>query len=811
MEDLFRIESPLATVRWQTLSPRPPTICVARVQPVWVTPAACKVHYSEAGPPQLFEQSEYRLAVRTRNAGSRVEIRHRDPDLLRGVLPAEDASPNLLVGTVNFRNQVGLSRFEILVDGRHEMSFEVEVFPTKLDYREDYEQILAEVQDLLTALAFEFLTATHTNAQHRDGPPTALEWALQLRNVIDDLDRGLRHVARRPIRGLRREVRTVRAERVRRPDAAVLRAARTGAGQGGWVQLDGGSQIRALLPTRRAEPTLDTQEHRWFAEHVSRARRHLVQLITLEDGRNRPGARHAAALSELCQIEARLDGLLRLEPLEAATEPPSAGFMSLQLLGAPGYREAARALIALQLGLRLEGNALELSLKDISTLYEYWCYLAVLDIVARRTGSPVDARNLVQVSAAGLQVMLRKGRSSASHFPLADGRRIRVEYNPRYDTHVLLSQQPDIVIAVEEPGRPTVRVVLDAKYRVDASIENREKLGIVGPPADALNVLHRYRDAILTEEPSPDESCRVARSVVYAASLYPAVDVDAEFAESKLARQLRAVGVGAIPFLPSNRELVTRWLDDLLKLDGWSLGHGMQSSAADPWVWRAASEVVLVGVLRSARHGPAREHLEWCLKRNAYYLPERDTRHGRKMATTYIALYLPSSLTHDGVGAVTWMGKVTESSVVLREDLDTPWPARAPREWVRLYRVDDWKQLERPVRNIDGHRISAPRWSTRLATQRASRLAELALESPLEWSLFDSLTAEGIDFDVRAGDVRPVAGGPAPGRARFVVGPTTITYAGANGFELSGSGIGIVTQPTIHRVVEYLRRVDRRE
>jgi hypothetical protein len=624
-------------------------------------------------------------------------------------------------------------------------------------------------------------------------------------------ERGLRHVARHPIRGLRREVRTVRAERIRRPDSAVLRAARTGAGQGGWIQLDGGSQIRARLPTRRAEPTLDTQEHRWFAEHVSRARRHLAQLVLVEAGRKSRGARHDAALSELRQIEARLDGLLRLEPLEAATEAPSVGFMSLQLLGAPGYREAARALITLQLGLRLEGNALELSLKDISTLYEYWCYLAVLDIVAQRTGSSVDARELVQVSAAGLQVLLQKGRSSASHFPLDDGRRIRVEYNPRYDSHVLLSQQPDIVIAVEERGRPTVRVVLDAKYRVDASAENREKLGIVGPPADALNVLHRYRDAILTEEPSPDESHRVARSVVYAASLYPAVVVDAEFAHSKLARQLRTVGVGAIPFLPSNRDLVTRWLDDLLKLDGWSLGHGTQSSAADPWVWRAASEVVLVGVLRSARQEPAREHLEWCLKRSAYYVPERDTRHGRQMATTYVALYVPASLADDGVGAVTWMGKVSESSVVARGDLGTPWPARTSHEVVRLYHVDAWKRLERPIRNVDGHRISAPRWSTRLAAQRASRLAELALESPLEWSLFDSLTAEGIVFDVRAGDIRPVAGGPAPGRARFMVGATTITYAGANGFELAGPGINPITKPTIHRVVEYLRRANQRE
>ena len=43
------------------------------------------------------------------------------------------------------------------------------------------------------------------------------------------------------------------------------------------------------------------------------------------------------------------------------------------------------------------------------------------------------------------------------------------------------------------------------------------QLGIPGSPADALNVLHRYRDAILSEEPAPNEARRLSRTVVYAA------------------------------------------------------------------------------------------------------------------------------------------------------------------------------------------------------------------------------------------------------------------------------------------------------
>ncbi len=794
-------------MRWLSLSSRPPTTGDAPTPPVELVPVgAGSVIYPRGAPPRLFEQSDYRLVVRSRAQGSRVEVRHRDPGLLSGVLPAEDAVPDLVVGTLNFRNQVGRSRFEVLVDGKRELTFEVEVFPSKIDYREDYEQILAEVQDLLTALAFDFLKATHTGAQDRHGPPTPLEWALRLRSVVDELERGLRQVARQPIRSLRREVHTVRAERVRRPDAAVLRAARVGGGEGGWIPLEGGLQVRSRLPTRRAEPTLDTPEHRWLADHLTRAHRKLARIVAVEVSREVRSARHGAAVNELRAMETRLEALLRIEPLRAATEPARVGFTSLQLLGAPGYREATKALIALQLGLRLEGNALELSLKDISTLYEYWCYLAVLDLVSQRTGKPIDPKELVEVRATGLRVLLKKGRSVAAHFPMGGGRRIRVEYNPqyRYEPFALLTQQPDIVLAVEAPGRPTVRVVLDAKYRVDASAENRERLGVVGPPADAINVLHRYRDAILTEEPSPDEGRRVARSVVYAASIYPAALTSAEFQGSALARQLRVVGVGAVPFLPSNREILARWLDELLGVDDWSLGQGAQPTAYDPWVWRAASEVVLVGVLRRAARAPAEQHLDWCREHRCYYVPERSTRHGRQTAVTHVALYLPSSLIADGVGEVGLIGRVEESRVVSRAELDTPWGGRSSTEAVRVYTVDSWEPLTRPIRNVDAHRMSTPRWSTRLAVQRASRLAELALESPLEWSLVDALKSAGVAFDVRAGEVDAVEDGVPRGRARIRIGESTeVRYAGANGFEIRRGGKPTF-RATVPRVVEAL-------
>ena len=70
------------------------------------------------------------------------------------------------------------------------------------------------------------------------------------------------------------------------------------------------------------------------------------------------------------QLKFRMARLLSLEPIAAADGDPPAGFASLQLVSAPGYREAYRLLLFLRMGLRLEGDLFKLAVKDLDVLYE---------------------------------------------------------------------------------------------------------------------------------------------------------------------------------------------------------------------------------------------------------------------------------------------------------------------------------------------------------------------------------------------------------------------------------------------------------
>ena len=144
-----------------------------------------------------------------------------------------------------------------------------------------------------------------------------------------------------------------------------------------------------------------TPEHRWFRRQLAEIRSRIASMVLAERDRQknprRRSARSERALEELRSFESRISSLLELEPLAEAVGEPPANFSSLLLQAAPGYREAYSTCLVLRMGLRLEGGPLQLSLKEISTLYEYWCYLAVIKLAAEQLGAQLDASDFLKV------------------------------------------------------------------------------------------------------------------------------------------------------------------------------------------------------------------------------------------------------------------------------------------------------------------------------------------------------------------------------------------------------------------------------
>ena len=239
MKALFRISTDLISLDWRSVSTKQPAILATSLSVLGrfkITPRSAKTRLLgdtwKAFPeqisnqpnielgPALFEETDYQVYLRAKNLGDTVELQHRDPLMRRRLSSQEQES--VLHGVLNFRGQIGRSAFTVLVNGKPEVDFEVEVFPTKVDYESDYKQILADIQEILTGLAYEYLRSTfHLGQAVSTSKPSRLEWVILLRHIVEDLDKAVRHIVQQPQRRLVRRPRTVRLERLKRVDAAV--------------------------------------------------------------------------------------------------------------------------------------------------------------------------------------------------------------------------------------------------------------------------------------------------------------------------------------------------------------------------------------------------------------------------------------------------------------------------------------------------------------------------------------------------------------------------------------------------------------
>ncbi len=120
-------------------------------------------------------------------------------------------------------------------------------------------------------------------------------------------------------------------------------------------------------------------------------------------------------------------------------------------------------------------------------------------------------------------------------------------------------QEPDIVLKVIFSDNKTIVWVFDAKYRVDQD-GNDDRV-----PDDAINQMHRYRDALiyLNEDTDLQTSAVKERPVIGAYALYPGwySDEDRINKKNPYDDSINAVNIGAFPLLPGQNEWLKQFLE----------------------------------------------------------------------------------------------------------------------------------------------------------------------------------------------------------------------------------------------------------
>jgi hypothetical protein len=119
----------------------------------------------------------------------------------------------------------------------------------------------------------------------------------------------------------------------------------------------------------------------------------------------------------------------------------------------------------------------------------------------------------------------------------------------------ITSQKPDILLEVELENGDKIRWIFDAKYRISPD-DNATDYA----PDDAINQMHRYRDALIHIHKADDGWQEKSRPVFGAFVLYPGW-FDEEPSQNPYQAAIEAVGIGAFPLLPDAKN---QWLRDFL-------------------------------------------------------------------------------------------------------------------------------------------------------------------------------------------------------------------------------------------------------
>lgn len=732
--------------------------------------------------PPFFENTTYHVVAHSKIQGRRLSIKHRDP-LIQDAFNPSLADASVVSGTLSFRNQVGLSTFSLLISDHQHLTICIEVFPTKMDYEDDYWNLIAEVSRHVYNLAFEYLRSTYQQAAPapKAGRQTDLEWLLLLEHVMLDLERAVHHIAGQPQRAMVLEPVDCLAARIRRPDRFVRAAVRQAISKGpsNTVKING-VLIPPQLTATRPQPSLDTPENRLIRHELVSIRRRLadlygrVQNAAVSSGQKR----YKTAAVQISGLEAKVNRFLRLEPFVSAMGSPPSSYSALVFRSAPGYREAFRCCLTLRLGLQFQADALQLPLKDMAELYEYWCVLTLLEIMSSGSGGTFNPKTLIERGPGGLNLRLRKGR----HLLLEVRRDGRTICTLRYNPHIQSAtgeQRPDILLSFHPQGWETpIEVVLDAKYRIVGNPDYLNKYGTPGPPEDAINQLYRYRDAIVDNDNPP------RRRIVEALALFPHKDsAGQEFSDNHLYRSLDKVGIGALPFLPSETGYVEDWVRKTVRRSGSHFAErtvGVRLRDEELSNRAKMTEAVLIGVI-----GHGEMQWKWMLENRLYLAPLSKIGKHRRLDIRLLGFFEPATMTGKGFGAVRYASQVLRIDVVQRRRIDTPWASRGSLDdQYLLFHIEEPQKLPHPIRNTDRHRISF-RWGTRYSLEHASTMSELYLETEAERRLWEELKNAGIPFTTEAGRVSAINPDDPSGRTTFVLDEERrIRYQGSSGFHV---------------------------
>lgn len=538
-----------------------PAAAVRMSPPVTITTPECAGQQPSAElvlpEPVFFENRLYEFDFQFPAGAAALK-----PEIIHWRTNVQDAfhlSGNSLRVSNNFGNDIGWFRLGVEFNGRMKQFLSFEVLPTKMDMAGDFDLINTDIDTVYPLWRFSFARKTEqelatSRKAHEHFP---LLWLALFKSLRIELEQAVKLICRSP------HSRLLPQERYLRPDRLKGRLSPRLEEQVTEQCSNAELHRRHRVETRRL--SVDTPENRFVKMVLTRCTRNLTNFITKarkSDSSPEQGRLSRTFYDELAGWKKPLEQRLAEPLFREVGDFSGMSQESLVLHHKAGYAKAYRIWQELKLYLDLFGRQASVSMKSVAELYEVWCLLEIRRMLLTLGFSEDEARKAA-LRTKGFEKELADGMGTAFHLNrMRDGLKIRLAHEPCFSRKnnnsiysFTTSQKPDILLEATFAGGRRIRWIFDAKYRI--SPEENEYDCI---PDDAVNQMHRYRDALIHLEAADDGIDEKSRPVVGAFVLYPGF-FDGEEGSNPYQAAIEAVGIGGFPLLPGREN---RWLKEFL-------------------------------------------------------------------------------------------------------------------------------------------------------------------------------------------------------------------------------------------------------
>lgn len=504
---------------------------------------------------------------------------------------------HILAGFINYKNEIGRSEIQIIYKVDKEtrvFRFGFEVLSTKLDYHEHWRTIVEDIEREYRMLSLDYMRRTfHGFSPDQNGEHPDIVWWSVFEGEQQKFIKACKRIIDRPRHRLHGEEVYLRADKLKQTP----------------------HNIENRLAEHRKEPAYlyrveqhilsnDTQENRFlkFALHQISKR--------YEDLRQRIEAVKTASGTMKSAMLATSETLKRLQHhpfFRTIGRFKGISQECMVLQKATGYSQVYRTWNLLRRAYSLKDGLYRLQTKDIATLYEIWCFIEVSHIVKAQLhldDEDVEHRNRVEMNGI-FSWELGKGEHSRILFRKDGVELAELVYNPKNaDTEndnvgmkdlvvPTVPQKPDIVLQLTKNDLQQgmkMTYLFDAKYRIDG----KDK-GVDVPPEDAINQMHRYRDAIYYKDYNANA---LKKEVIGGYILFPGDGEPNDVAVSKFYKTIKEVNIGAFPLRPKdveNRKLLENFIDELIHTKSYeTIAHVIPQKGA----YVEVGNRVLIGLVK---------------------------------------------------------------------------------------------------------------------------------------------------------------------------------------------------------------------